>query len=138
MSSMEQLPRGEEITEALEKEHSVRQELLARADEAVAQELLELSERVETESETLTHFELNGRAWEIENDEDRAFAKELMLLEKIRDASEREMDYYKKKGLLKVVEQQRVHSEMLRRTIELKREWPLVAEQMESKNKVHE
>ena len=135
---MEQLPRGEQIQEVQEKERSVRQELLVRADEEIAQELHGLFEVTETESETLTHFELNGREWKIENDEDRAFAKELILLEKMRDASERETDYYKKKGLLKVAEQQRVYSEMLHRTIELRREWPLVAEQVIGRDRNNE
>jgi len=55
-----------------------------------------------------------------------------VLLEKVQDVAEREIDYYKKKGLLKIIERQKVYIEMLRRTIELRREWPSVAEQVTS------
>ncbi len=130
---MEQLPHREEALEVPEKEDSVRYELLARADEAVAQAVHELSVRTEAELETLTHFELNGREWKIEDADDRVFAMELRLLEGVRDIADRETDYYRKKGLLKVFELQQSHIEILRRTIELKRDWPLVAAQMEGR-----
>lgn len=131
---MERLPNGEQELplehEAEEVEKSPRQELLTRADEKLAQEFGDAMKHAEEKVKQLTHFEHNGREWEIQNEQDQNVAENILLvtqLEKLAEEHSARGEYYEEKIARKLVERQKTVLNLMCRTTELEREYPVTA-----------
>jgi len=131
---MERLPNGEQELplehEVEEVEKSPRQELLTRADKKLAQEFGYAMKHAEEEVKQLTHFEQNGREWEIQDERDRNVAKNKLLmaqLEKLAEEHSAQGEYYEEQIARKLVEYQGTVLNLICRTAELESEYPATA-----------